>query len=364
MKHIARILILTAFIVCCYGCGPIDTPETPTPDTPAIKVESVTLNQEQLTLTEDDTYTLVATIAPENADNKDVEWTSTAPDVASVNTEGKVTALAAGTTTITVTTTDGSKTDTCEVTVEAAVVGDVDSISDLTYTVNTPADEFYVTWSGVANAVGYKCWYVIDGDPFETETEATDNGNGTWTAKSSTAMGAATYTFYALPIPAEGHSLKSNEPASVVIILPELQKTGFSYRFMSDNVEENVEYETACYDLEVKYMNIQFLKSDKTQPIADNWYIYTTTPVENIHHLEMWYSLNYDDNDEPIKVYSSTEPGKKEVKLTPDGDIKSGKWKVYYAVPEGHKYIYIEGNSQSTYMLWTSFYLCHTPYNE
>lgn len=362
MKHFAHILLLAAFIACCYGCGPIDTPDTP--DTPITNVESVTLDKEQLTLTEGDSYTLIATIAPENADNKEVEWTTSTPEVASVNSEGKVTALAAGTTTITVTTTDGSKTDTCEVTVEAAVVGDVDGIGDLAYTVNTPADEFYVTWSGVANAVGYKCWYVVEGDTYETPADATDNGDGTWTAKSSTAMGAATYTFYALPIPAEGHSLKSTTPASLVIVLPKLQKTGFSYRFMSDSVEENVEYETACYDLKVKYMNIQFLKSDETKPITDNWYIYTTTPVEDIHHLEMWYSLYYDDEEEQIKVYSSTEPGKKEVKLTPDGDIKSGKWKVYYAVPEGHKYIYIEGNSKSVYMLWTSFYLCHTPSEE
>ncbi len=362
MKRFAQILMLAAFVACSYACGPIDTPEPP--ETPTIKIESVTLDQEQLTLTEGDTYTLVATIAPENADNKNMEWTSTAPEVASVNAEGKVTALAAGTAVITVTTTDGSKTDTCQVTVEASVIGDIDSISDLTYTLNTPADEFYVTWTGVANAAGYKCWYVVEGDTFETEAETIDNGDGTWTAKSSTAMGAATYTFYALPIPAEGHALKSNEPASIVIVLPELQKTGFSYRFMSDNVEENVEYEAACYDLKVKYRNIQFLKSDKTKPIADNWYIYTITPVENIHHLEMWYSLNYDDDDEPIVVYSSTEPGKKDVKLTPDGDIKSGKWKVYYTVPEGHKYIYIEGHSKSVYMLWTSFYLCHTPYEE
>lgn len=133
---------------------------------------------------------------------------------------------------------------------------------------------------------------------------------------------------------------------------------------MSDDIDEGVVYEAACYDLHVNYMNIQFLKSDKTKPIADNWYIYTTTPVNDIHHLEMWYSLNYDDDDEPIAVYSSANPGVKETRLKPDGSIKSGKWKVYYVVPEGHKYIYVEGNSKNVYMLWTSFYLCHTPIEE
>ncbi len=363
MKRFTQILMIAAAFACGYGCTPPE-PEPSIPPEDAINVESVALDKEQLTLTEGEQYTLIATITPDNADDQSVAWSTSAPEVASVDSTGKITAIAAGSATITVTTTDGAKTATCNVTVEAAITGDVESISDLAYTVNTPADEFYVTWTGVANASGYKCWYVVEGDTFETEAETIDNGDGTWTAKSSTAMGAATYTFYAIPIPAEGHALISNEPSSLIIVLPELQKTGFSYRFMSDNIDANVEYEAACYDLKVKYRNIQFLKSDKTQPIADNWYIYTITPVENIHHLEMWYSLYYDDDEEQIKVYSSTEPGKKDVKLTPDGDIKSGKWKVYYTVPEGHKYIYIEGHSKSVYMLWTSFYLCHTPYEE
>lgn len=104
--------------------------------------------------------------------------------------------------------------------------------------------------------------------------DAKDNGDGTWSAKSSTAMGASTYTFYVEPLPAEGHGLINDKPSSIEIILHKYDKTGFSYRFMLEEVEEGVEYETACYDLEVKYKNIQFLKSDKTQPIVDNWYIY------------------------------------------------------------------------------------------
>ena len=323
-------------------------------------VESVALDQESITLTEGETATLTATITPENATNKAVTWSSSNEAVATV-LEGTITAISAGTATITVTTEDGAKTATCEVTVESAVFNDVESVSanSITYALNTPADEFSVTWSGVENASGYQCWYVVDGDTYETPVEAIDNGDGTWSAKSSTAMGAGTYTFYVTPIPIEGHALKNEEPTSIVIVLPNFENTFFSYRFMSDNIEEGVEYEAACYDLYVKYKNIQFLKSDKTQPLNDNWYIYTTTPIEDMHHLKIWYNLSYDIDEPGINVYSSTEPGVKGVKLTPDGSIQSGKWRVYYSIPEGHKYLYIEGTSKKLYLLWTSFTIYH-----
>ena len=55
---------------------------------------------------------------PSNATNQNVTWSSDKPEVATVDANGKVTAKAAGTATITVTTEDGKKTATCTVTVE------------------------------------------------------------------------------------------------------------------------------------------------------------------------------------------------------------------------------------------------------
>ena len=60
---------------------------------------------------------LVATISPSNADNKAMSWTSSNPAKATVDPLGNVTGVSAGTTTITVTTTDHSRTATCSVTV-------------------------------------------------------------------------------------------------------------------------------------------------------------------------------------------------------------------------------------------------------
>ena len=53
---------------------------------------------------------LSATVLPDNAVNKNVTWSSSASDVASVDQTGKVTALSGGETTITVSTVDGGKT--------------------------------------------------------------------------------------------------------------------------------------------------------------------------------------------------------------------------------------------------------------
>ena len=84
---------------------------------PTVGVTGVTLNKTTLPLTGGDTETLTATVAPTDASNKAVTWKSSKESVATVDADGKVTAVGAGTATITVTTTDGEKTATCKVTV-------------------------------------------------------------------------------------------------------------------------------------------------------------------------------------------------------------------------------------------------------
>ena len=91
------------------------------------KVESVSLDRTSITLTEGDSQTLTATVSPSNATNKNVSWKSSSTSVATVS-NGKVTALKAGTASITVTTEDGGKTATCQVTVNARVYN-VESVS-------------------------------------------------------------------------------------------------------------------------------------------------------------------------------------------------------------------------------------------
>lgn len=89
-------------------------------------VTGITLNQEKFSLAIGDTYMLTATIAPENATRKDVSWSSSDTNVATVSTDGLVTAVAVGETTITVKTIYGGKTATCTVKVYNANSATID----------------------------------------------------------------------------------------------------------------------------------------------------------------------------------------------------------------------------------------------
>lgn len=82
-------------------------------------VESVTLDKASLELMEGGEYTLVATIAPSNATDKSLTWSSSDSSVAAVDQDGKVTALYKGSATISVSSHDGGKIATCTVTVNA-----------------------------------------------------------------------------------------------------------------------------------------------------------------------------------------------------------------------------------------------------
>ena len=82
-----------------------------------VLVTSVALNKSELSLYTGQSEILTATVQPEDATNKTVTWSTSNASVATVE-NGVVTAVAAGTATITVTTEDGNKTATCAVTVE------------------------------------------------------------------------------------------------------------------------------------------------------------------------------------------------------------------------------------------------------
>ena len=81
-----------------------------------VPVTGVTLDKAELTLEKGSTGTLKATVEPQNATNNTVTWSSSNPEFATV-ANGTVTAVSAGTATITVTTADGNHKATCTVTV-------------------------------------------------------------------------------------------------------------------------------------------------------------------------------------------------------------------------------------------------------
>ena len=75
-------------------------------DDKRVAVSGVTLEPTSLSLEVGDVEPLTATVHPDNATNRKVIWTSSNKDVATVDDDGHVTALAIGSAKITVTTQD------------------------------------------------------------------------------------------------------------------------------------------------------------------------------------------------------------------------------------------------------------------
>lgn len=95
--------------------GQLDAIE-PTP-IDAVAVTGISLNKSSTSISVGNSETLEATIAPANATNQGVLWTTTDSSVATVDQNGKVTGVYAGSAVIVATSKDGGKTDTCSVTV-------------------------------------------------------------------------------------------------------------------------------------------------------------------------------------------------------------------------------------------------------
>lgn len=85
------------------------------------KVEQIALSKTEGVLTVGNSVTITATVTPDNATNATVNWTSSDEKVATVDSSGKVTAVAAGNATIKATSeSDGDVSSTYELTVNKA----------------------------------------------------------------------------------------------------------------------------------------------------------------------------------------------------------------------------------------------------
>ena len=111
---------------------------------------SVALNKTTLTLDTGKTSNLKATVYPSNAANKKCTWSSSNTSVATVDSNGKVTAKKAGTATIMVKTSNG-KTANCKVTVNLPT-------PQITSLANTTGG-IKISWNKVDGAYGYRLYY-------------------------------------------------------------------------------------------------------------------------------------------------------------------------------------------------------------
>lgn len=189
MKHgmLNQIKIAVIFLLVLVGCTEKET---------QVEVSSVSLNTATIEMIEGETFSLVATVLPKDAEYDGVMWASSNASVASVNS-GTVTAVKEGTATITASA--GGKSSTCTVKVSAKVVTvtsitlDKTSLSmqvgeteTITATVNPDnATDKSVTWGSSDVSVAT----VADG-----RVTAKKSGTAIITAKSGSCVAECTVT--------------------------------------------------------------------------------------------------------------------------------------------------------------------------
>ena len=83
----------------------------------AVKVDAIELSESEKKLNVGKSFTITATVKPDNAWNRTVTWSSSDPSIATVDENGTVTAIAEGEAIITAESADGVKAE-CKVTVE------------------------------------------------------------------------------------------------------------------------------------------------------------------------------------------------------------------------------------------------------
>ena len=135
-------------------------------------VTGVSLNKTSLDLTVGDSYTLSATVTPSNASEKSVNWSSSNTNVATIDQGGVVTAVKAGTTTITVRTTDGDHIATCNVTVSGPEAVDLGlSVKWASFNLGASSPEEYggyYQWAGTKDVTNLSIYLDLSNCPYYT----------------------------------------------------------------------------------------------------------------------------------------------------------------------------------------------------
>ena len=128
-----------------------------------IWVEGISIDQKEVSVKKGSTVKLNATVTPADATVKDVLWTSADTSVATVDSNGNVTGVSSGTTTITATSKEGGYKATCKVTVPVPVKGITIDKTNLTVPAGSKL-QMHVTFDPEdATDTGF-VWYWDDAD--------------------------------------------------------------------------------------------------------------------------------------------------------------------------------------------------------
>lgn len=138
-----------------------------------VNAASVSLDQSKVSLDQGGTVKLTGTVEPEDSDQTELEWTSSDPAVATVDEQGTVTAVKAGSTMITVKVKGTELTSQCQVTVKEKAqtpgtkptgpttppvdTNALDAVKTVKAQANKP-NQAAISWEPVSGASGYELW--------------------------------------------------------------------------------------------------------------------------------------------------------------------------------------------------------------
>ena len=185
-------------------------------EAPVVKVQSIAIEQSDMTLTEGESVNLSAKVLPENVADKTVNWSSSNESVVLVSSNGKAMAMALGKAIITAK--SGDKSDFMTITVEAKVIPVTGVSLDKTQITIKVGESETLTPTITPEDATNKTLYWTSSD----ETVATVNQNGRVSAKEGgeTIIKAAIGNFYAeckvtVTVPVSSVSLNKSQIAIV-----------------------------------------------------------------------------------------------------------------------------------------------------
>lgn len=235
-----------------------------------IHVESVTLNQENITLKKLETETLIVAVNPSGVNNDKITWTSSNEKVATVDQNGKVTAVGRGTAIITVRSEDGNKTDTCEITVIEPNITNIDTEISSDYN-----NELYKGYGGTVNIS-------ITTQDIEDEEELTVNYY-----KNNILQDGKT-----------GYLTVSNNKANLTIdVVPEMDFGAYKVEISYGQIVKTVEFEVKAPILvnSIEANDITIIDDGSEHDI-----IYTINPTDAFNQ-----KVKFEITDESIAMISN-----------------------------------------------------------
>lgn len=297
-----------------------------------IAVTGVELNKNQLPLVVGNSEQLTATVSPSNADNQSVSWESDNTSVAEVAQDGTVTAVAAGTATITVTTQDGDYTATCEVVVTSGVVAvtgvNLNTNSFEVYKGNTfnlvatvtptEATNQNVTWESADPSVATVENGVVTGVNMGSTTITVTTVDGSFTDEATVTVnpvpGTADLPFTASQALALTQALGANESSmddvyvhGKVSRIQEFRIDGSATYFISNDGTETDEFEIfRGLGLESAAFTSETLQVGDEVTVCGKLYNYggNTPEMKQPNYLTYWYRVEKAENG---LAYETTE---------------------------------------------------------